>query len=150
MIGSAPKGCFPALRKNRVIPSYRELSTSVGFGVSALIPVSSRTKAVTAKISSFFMLSWSLSTEMLPPACTTEASRGIVKLRAQDATARGKGAKFALSGKASEYGPVTRPFRVTVVLGGESAAAGGQVGQQSFLMSECALIGTTVRCRQPR
>lgn len=90
-------------------------------------------------------------TDSIPPGCGANSGLGIAQAQAQDKTAGLKGGTFKLKGKNGTYGPVTGPFRLTVVLGGAAESAGGQCAEHTFAPSDCALngSGTTLRCKQP-
>jgi hypothetical protein len=75
------------------------------------------------------------------------AGSNLVRARAQDKSAKQKGATFLVQGKNATYGPFVGPLRVTVVLGDAAEAVAGQCGAHTFL-SECTTSGSAIKCGQ--
>jgi hypothetical protein len=84
-------------------------------------------------------------TNAVPPACSAGSALGIAKAKAQDQTARLKGARFKVTGRNGTYGPAVGPVRVTVVLGGLSEQMAGQCGEQ--VLSACTRTTSTLNCK---
>lgn len=82
-------------------------------------------------------------------ACGPGTALGIAQAQAQDKTAKLKGASFKVKGKNGTYGPVTGPFRMTIVLGGPAESAGGQCGDHTFPAPNCVVSGggKTLKCK---
>lgn len=83
-------------------------------------------------------------------ACAAGTALGINGAQAKDKTAKLKGAQFQVKGKNGTYGPVTGPFRMTVVLGGPGESAGGQCGHHTFPAPNCVVSGggKMLKCKQ--
>ncbi len=84
----------------------------------------------------------------IPPGCAAGSAGGIVKAKAQDRSANGGGAGFAVVGKGGSWSPVVGPLRMTIVLGGQSAANAGQCGEHTFAVGDCVAVGAKVKCKQ--
>ena len=90
-------------------------------------------------------------TNAIPPACVAGSALGIEKAQALDKTAKLKGGKFKVKGKNGTYGPVTGPFRLSIVLGGAAEGLAGQCAVHTFAPADCTLNGSgaTLKCKQP-
>jgi hypothetical protein len=89
--------------------------------------------------------------DAIPPACAAGSAFGIAKAKAVDGTASGNGVKVTTTGKNGSYAPNAGPFRVTVVLGGQTEAEQGQCAEHTFAPGDCVRnrSGTKVTCKTP-
>lgn len=88
-------------------------------------------------------------TDQLPPLCAAGSALGIGKAKAKDETAKLLGVQHKLQGKNGTYGPVTGPFRVSVVYGGANESLVGQCSEVTFTSAQCAAntAGTVMLCK---
>jgi hypothetical protein len=94
---------------------------------------------------------YATKTNSIPPGCVAGSALGIVQAQAQDKTAKGKGAKFKVKGKAGSYGPVVGPVKIAVAFGGTAESTAGQCAERTFLPAECTSSGggNTFKCKAP-
>ena len=88
-------------------------------------------------------------TNQIQPLCAAGSALGIAKAQAKDKTAKSLGLKHKVRGKDGTYGPVTGPFRVSVVYGTTAESLAGQCSEVTFTGMQCVpnASGTTLQCK---
>jgi hypothetical protein len=82
-----------------------------------------------------------------PPTCTGGSAAGLRSVTLRDKRTKSKGIVVSLSAPKTSLAPPVGPLSVTIVAGGDAAAAEGACGRFEFAAGACKATGKTWACK---